>query len=133
MEHIDSDGGDWEREIAALEAESRREFLARNFQRLGELMSDRGLVNSPIHVVHDQARVLALLGAGVIAHESLEGEIEAMRRYGDVVVVMGNETVRDAAGPTRRRRFTNVWSKEQGHWRLIARHAHVIPEAGAKP
>jgi len=24
-------------------------------------------------------------------------------------------------------RFTNIWRKEEGTWRMIARHAHVIP------
>jgi hypothetical protein len=45
---------------------------------------------------------------------------------------MGAETVRPIgkaplAGQTVKRRFTNIWSREGGTWRLIARHANVIP------
>jgi hypothetical protein len=30
------------------------------------------------------------------------------------------------AGQVTRRRFTNIWKKEGGTWRLFARHANVI-------
>jgi hypothetical protein len=30
------------------------------------------------------------------------------------------------AGKTIKRRFTNIWKKEDGTWRLFARHANVI-------
>ena len=46
---------------------------------------------------------------------------------------MGAETVKPKAGPSAgqliQRRFTNVWRKEAGTWRLYARHANVIPKS----
>jgi ketosteroid isomerase-like protein len=45
---------------------------------------------------------------------------------------MGAETVRPIgeaplAGQTVERRLTNIWKKEAGTWRMIARHANVSP------
>jgi hypothetical protein len=44
---------------------------------------------------------------------------------------MGRETVvpkgnSPNAGNTINRRYTNIWMKRSGKWRLIARHASVI-------
>jgi hypothetical protein len=49
-------------------------------------------------------------------------------------IVMGFETVVPvspgaAAPPSIPRRFTNIWKKEGGTWRMIARHANVIAPA----
>ena len=53
-----------------------------------------------------------------------EERIEAMKRYGDVVVVMGHDLATDKPGmlPVRRR-FTNVWRHDGDAWRMVARHA----------
>ncbi len=119
---------DWEREVRALEKEGRRAFIARDLGRLEVLWSDDLVVNSPINRVHDKQRVFDLLRAGTIAHSSLEGEIDLIQRYGDLVVVMGSERVTNAPdGPVIPRRFTNVWRAEDGSWRLIVRHANILP------
>jgi hypothetical protein len=49
----------------------------------------------------------------------------------NVVISMGSETVVPAgddpkAGQTIRRRYTNIWIKKDGAWKVIARHANVI-------
>jgi len=126
-------GEDWEREIAALEVDNRRAFVARDLERLGRLVSERFLVNSPLGTVNERDRVLELLRTGVIAHASLDHHVEAMRRFGDVVVVMGSETYSDVpGGPAIQRRFTNVWAAEDGTWRIIARHANVVLDAAGR-
>jgi ketosteroid isomerase-like protein len=48
-----------------------------------------------------------------------------------MAIIMGAETLQpigDAprAGQTVQRRFTNIWRREAGSWRLVARHANVI-------
>jgi len=56
-------------------------------------------------------------------------EHEVIRRDGDLVIVMGSDVVKDTpSGPTVRRRFTNVWRKEAGRWKLFIQHANVIGE-----
>lgn len=76
--------------------------------------------------------VFDLLRQGMIHYSSFEAAIEHIRVDGDITIVMGAETVRPIgkaplAGQTVKRRFTHVWRKEAGSWRLIARHANVIP------
>jgi len=68
-----------------------------------------------------------LLGAGRIRRTMDEVEIEHVARYGDLVVVMGRDTV--DGPPTNdltHRRFTNIWQLQDGAWRMIARHAQVV-------
>jgi limonene-1,2-epoxide hydrolase len=84
------------------------------------------LVNSPLSLVNDKPRTLALLKAGRIRHTSLTLEIERISCHGDVVVVMGRDSVTD--GPEQvvsHRRFTNLWRLDGGAWRCFARHANV--------
>jgi ketosteroid isomerase-like protein len=117
----------WDREIRDLEEQARTAFLAANVETLDRLWADGLLVNSPLQQVNERGGVLALLRSGRIRHSSLEVEIEHISRHGDVVVVMGNDTVTDPPdGAISRRRFSNIWQLQDGQWRMIARHAHVV-------
>jgi hypothetical protein len=118
---------DWQQEIRTLEERGRAAFLAADIPTLDAMWDNRLLVNSPLNVVNDKARVLELLGSGRIRHTMNEVEIEHIGRYGDIVVVMGRDTV--DGPPTNvltHRRFTNVWQLQDGGWRMNARHAQVI-------
>ena len=131
MNHPSTMNGDqsgWRQEVQALEEENRRAFLSRDLERLNTLWSDDLLVNSPINRVNEKRQILDLLQAGVIAHSSLQSHVEVCQRYGDLVVVMGREVVANSPDDLPlHRRFTNVWRAEGGSWRLILRHANVIP------
>lgn len=117
----------WQAEAIALEKENCRAFVGHDIGRLDQLWSDDLLVNSPINRIHDKRRVLELLQSGVIAHLTYETDIEVARRDGDILTVMGSETVtNDAQSPAIRRRYTNVWRREGDAWRLFLRHANVI-------
>ena len=118
---------DWEQEIRTLEERGRVAFLSGDIPTLDAMWDNRLLVNSPLNVVNDKARVLELLGTGLIRHTMDQVEIEHIARYGVVVVVMGRDTV--DGPPTNvltHRRFTNVWQLQDGAWQMIARHAQVI-------
>jgi ketosteroid isomerase-like protein len=57
--------------------------------------------------------------------------VEQILINGNVVISMGSETVVPAgddskAGQTIKRRYTNIWMKKDGAWKVIARHANVI-------
>jgi len=125
----------WEQEIRAVEEEACRAFLAADAATLERLWAEGYVVNSPLQRVLDRGEVLGLLQAGRIRHSAYEYDIEHVSRYGDVVVVMGRDSVTDEPGDVvSRRRYTNVWRLEGGRWRSIARHAHVAArEAPAMP
>jgi len=117
----------WEHEIRAREEALRIAFLAANTAALDEIMADGFIVNSPLQRVLEKPQLLELLRAGRIRHSSFEVEIEHMSRHGEVVVVMGRDSVVDPPdGGLTHRRFTNIWRREAGIWRSIARHAHVV-------
>jgi Domain of unknown function (DUF4440) len=118
---------DWEQEIRTLEEQGRVAFLAGDTATLDAMWDSRLLVNSPLNLVNDKAKVLDLLGKGLIRHTRDDVEIEHIARYGDVVVVMGRDTVDGPPSNTlTHRRFTNIWQLQNGGWRMIARHAQVI-------
>ena len=83
----------WERDVRAREEENRAAFLAGDVTVLDRLWTDDFLVNSPLSLVNDKPRTLALLEAGRIRHTSLTYEIERMSCHGEVVVVMGRARV----------------------------------------
>lgn len=127
-------GGDSdEATVQSLDEQERAAILNRDRAALERLWSDQFTVNSPRNrVVMGRDAVLALIDQGVIHYSSFERKTEFLRVEGDLGIVMGAETVQpvgDAAAPgqTVQRRFTNIWKKEAGTWRMIARHANVIP------
>jgi ketosteroid isomerase-like protein len=118
---------DWQAEIVAVEEAANTAFLKRDLARLDQLFSEELLFNSPINIVNDKQKLLDLLGAGVIGHVSSAFKHELVRRDGDLVIVMGSDTVKNSpTEPALRRRFTNIWRKEGDRWRLYIRHANVI-------
>jgi len=100
---------------------------------LERLWSDQFVVNAPTNavVVGQRAVLETFVHRGVINFSSFERTVEFVRVDGDFAIIMGAETVRpvgDApmSGQTVHRRFTNIWKKEGGTWRLFARHANNI-------
>lgn len=118
-------------DIRELEEQSRVAFIAGDVNTLDQLWADGFLVNSPLEQVNERAMVLKLLQSGRIRHTALEVEIERISCHGDVVIVMGNDTVTDPPdGKVTRRRFTNIWQLQDDRWRMIARHAQHLGRAG---
>jgi ketosteroid isomerase-like protein len=127
-----------EQTVRALDDQERVAALNRDVPALERLWSDQFTVNAPNNqvVIGKRAVLDTFVGTGVINFSSFERQIEFVRVDGDFAFLMGLETVRpisDApaaglvAGQTVHRRFTNIWKKEAGTWRLFARHANVIP------
>ena len=121
--------------VRALDNEERVAALKRDRRALERLWSDQFIVNAPNNrVVIGKSAVLdEFVAGGAISFSSFERQIEFIRVDGDFAFVMGAETVKPRTGPSAgqliQRRFTNVWRKEAGTWRLYARHANVIPKS----
>ena len=126
-----SAAGSWEQEVRAAEQQHRAAFLANDVAALDAMFSDDFVVNSPLNVVVDKPRLLGMVRQGVLTLSSFEQNIDQVRRYGDVVVVMGGDRVVYAApspnaGQTHRRRFTDLWRQDGARWRFVARQASLI-------
>ena len=70
-----------------------------------------------------------------VVYRSVEITIDYADAVGDLVVIMGSEaTVIEAVpegspwgpGATLHRRFTNIYRKEEGNWRLIVKQSTVF-------
>ncbi|MGD8929691.1 MAG: nuclear transport factor 2 family protein [Lysobacterales bacterium] len=132
MAFASNDTAAWEEQIRTLEEEARRAFLAADLPVLDALWSDRYAVNSPLQQVLEKQRLLELLRSGKIRHSAYTTETEYLGRHGDIVVVMGHDRVADPPdGVISDRRYTNIWQLQEGTWRSIARHAHVVARTPA--
>ena len=116
--------------VAALDAQIRLgvAMAGRDISGTEALMAPDLVVNSPINRVADRSNVLARLRAGEISYEKSERRIEFAGVRGDSVVIMGEETVQPNAnaphaGKIAHRRFTDVWKRIDGSWRLAIRQA----------
>jgi len=79
----------------------------------------------PSGTVRTKARVIADFTSGSLRFESITADDVQWRVYGDTAVETGRSTMngqdKGKAVP-RDTRFTRVWVKQQGHWRLVANH-----------
>ena len=121
-----------EAEIRRIDSEEATAVLTADLSTLEKFWADDFTVNGPNNeIVKGKTNILELVKSGIIAYTSFEREHEAVLLYGDTAILMGLETVKPKgnspfAGQTLRRRFTNIWMKQNGQWHLIARQATII-------
>ena len=89
------------------------------------------VVNNPVNIVAASAVVRQLNADGKISYSQYERLIEHASLRGDMVLLMGEETVvpkgqNPLAGQTVRRRFTELWRPEGERWLLTARQATIV-------
>ena len=118
-----------EAEIKRLEQLEAKAFLERDIPTLSKLWDAKYVVNNPDNKIV----------AGVSPKErpglqkprsSFTREVERLTVRGDLVISMGGETIvpgdgEPHAGKTVHRRYTHVWQRVEGEWKLIARHSNV--------
>lgn len=89
------------------------------------------VVNNPVNIVAPSTMVRQLNADGKISYSQYERLIEHASLRGDMVLLMGEETVvpkgqNPLAGQTVRRRFTELWRPEGERWLLTARQATIV-------
>jgi ketosteroid isomerase-like protein len=127
---------EYDRIVRALDNQERLAVLERDRAGMDRLWSDHLVVNAPNNeLLIGKAAVLDWVERGIINFSAFERQTEFVRVDGDVAVIMGGENVTpigDApaaglrAGQTIQRRFTHIWRRNAGTWRLYARHANVV-------
>ena len=118
--------------IKALEQKEVLAVLAKDTAALRQLWSPDFTVNTPFNTVVEGGK--NTLDRPVITRLNylrFERNTEKVLVKGDVVITMGNELVVEKgengeAGRTIKRRYTNIWMKQNGVWQTIARHANEI-------
>ena len=103
----------------------------------GDAAAMAGLLH-PSYVAHltngrlsDHAQTLTFVRSGSLAKERFHRTQESVVVAGDTGVVMGLDRL-ESAPPLatrgeRNRRYTNMYVKHEGKWKLLARHFHLLP------
>ena len=123
-------------EVLALDDSLRRAYADRDYPTLERLHAAEFMLNGPAGTMQSRAETFAILRSTTANQIENERVVEAAFASGDVVVIMGHETVvwqgtgrPELDGQRSARRFTNVWRRDggAGEWRYIARQATTVP------
>lgn len=118
--------------IRKLEETECQAVLKRDTLILEKIWASDFMVNAPNNrVVLSGKRITDRPVVARLSYSSFTREVEQILVKGDIVFSMGNEVVVPIgnvpnAGQQVKRRFTNIWIKEGGTWKLSARHANII-------
>lgn len=115
-------------EITRLDKQEAEAMMRRDTATLRRLWSPALVVNNPDNRIVTVPQVLAFLRGGQIDYSSLERVVEKVTITGNVAVAMGHEVITPQrktsnAGHVVTRRYTDVWLRQAGTWRLLARQA----------
>jgi hypothetical protein len=127
-----------EREVLAADARQRDAVANVDPAAIAAISHPNLRINAPSNRVLTGEDLVRMVGSGEIRNEVFERVAETVVVTGDVGVVMGRETVLPGAASeqarmydrrTLNRRYTNVYLREGGTWRHLARHANIVAEA----
>jgi hypothetical protein len=108
-------------------------MLAADIAALDAIWSAGFTVNAPDNTVKSKDQVLGAVRESRIRYSGFDRTVErvvvlddecVISRGGEVVVPKGE---RPDAGQRVVRRYSHVWKRADGSWRLAARHANVTP------
>ena len=120
-----------EEEIRKLEQMEVHAILSKDTVALKKLWDREYVVNNPNNqIVLAKANPVDRPVLNM-PRTSFTRNVEHITVRGDIVFSMGSEIVVPAgddpkSGQPVKRRYTNIWMKVNGDWRLVARHANVI-------
>ncbi len=132
--HSFAQKGQIESQIRDLDEKQRAWMLLEDTESLKKIYDTDLLVNAPFNAVTSGSGVVFyLVHTGFIKLSGFTIKIEKVLVKDGVAVTMGSETItfdknstNPHAGQTIKRRYTHVYLKEGGSWKLIARHANEI-------
>jgi len=119
-----------EAQIRNLENIEHKAMMAQDTAILATILAADILVTTPANkVIHGRDNVFAMKKAGP-KFLSFEREVEQVAIKGDIAISVGHETVVTLDDSNTKvissRRFTNIWIKQNGTWKLAARHTNEI-------
>ena len=119
-----------ETQIRNLENLEHKAMMAQDTAKLSTILAMDILVTTPANkIIYGRDNVFAMKKAGP-KFLSFEREVEQVAIKGDIAISVGHETVvtldNSNAKSISNRRFTNIWIKQNGTWKLTARHTNEI-------
>ena len=119
-------------EILACEAELRQAQLAGDVAVLDRLLDDRLLFTNIDGTLAGKSDDLSLHRSGRLRITKMDPSDMRVTHLGDTSVVsvrMDAEAVINNAPVSATLRYTRVWNKRSGSWRLVAGHMSTVPAA----
>lgn len=118
-------------EIRELEDAQRQAFLKKDTTTLFKLFSPNFVVNAPTNKITTLQELMQLMRQGAVDMEVFERITEKVTFNKNIAIAMGNETLHPTgkmpnAGKTVKRRYTNIWMKNEEGWQLVARQSTII-------
>lgn len=122
--------------VVALEARLRDAQLTADTAALDTLISDNLLFTGPDGTLATKAQDLAAHASGLVRFRSHEPLSLDVRRVGDdvAVVALRARLAVDVGGHLSEGtfRYTRVWAREGGSWRIVGGHVSAVPAGGAE-
>ena len=114
-----------EQTIRKLDNERIQAQIHADAAALDRLYADDFIGVGPSGTVRTKPQVMADFTSGTLKFQSITTDEVQVRVYGDTAVETGLSTMKgeDKGKPVPQdTRFTRVWVKQQGRWRLVANH-----------
>lgn len=117
--------------VKNLEIQMREAVLKGDTTAFFNLCAPELLVNNPSNLTVPFPLVKKFTRSGQIDYSTYEIKTEKLKIIDNLAISMGSEMVipkgnTDHLGKTVTRRYTNIWMKRRGTWKLIARQATII-------
>ena len=117
--------------VRTLDNLERMAILNKDTNSLAVLMSPNIVVHNPEHTIVGYRQIIERINKGKINYASFERNIEKVTFVNGLAILMGQEIIiplgeTKHAGKTIKRRFTNIWTKENGRWKLTVRQATIV-------
>jgi hypothetical protein len=116
---------------AELDAAEAATHVKRDPAEVERIWSEAFIVTNLFGTVLTRSEALDRVRKGLIRFTAMTRTVEHARRSGDGLVTIGREELTGSAGSvvppgkTMVIRYTHVWRKESGTWRLDVRHASI--------
>jgi len=116
-----------ETEVRKLDSLHAAAVLSGDLKEMDKYWTEDFMVTNPFNEIDRADRIRN----GAVSYSSFQRICEAVQIHENVAILMGKEIVipkgkSPDAGKIINRRYTNIWMKINGNWRLVARHASVI-------
>lgn len=117
--------------IRSLEQIEVQAVLEKDTVTLRRIWDKNLIVNSPENRVVLSTANPADRPVMTKARLSFTRQVEQILVRGNTAISMGSETLIPAgdqsqSGQPVKRRYTNIWEKQEGSWKLVARHASIV-------
>jgi hypothetical protein len=126
-------------EVLALHSRINTAALNGEAEVLAEYLSSNFVASDPSNSIRHRDDLIALFSSGQVSYGSFKTNIDYAEQLGeDLVVIMGTESSTQTSVPsdtgldeatvssTLNRRFTNVYRREDGIWRLLIKQSTIF-------